>query len=141
MLLEELCEIEGGYDADRLRVCKFLVCAFVDALEKRHRIVDKHIDASALRNHVRSKSFEGGLVGKIANKPRSVLDVDYVNRRVLALKAFGAAPPDALRPTSHDDDFVLKRHKRPSLFRLFVLNPDVSPGTANFEARDGPKHF
>jgi len=46
MILEELCEIEGGYDPDRLRVCKFLVSAFVDTLEKWHRVVDKHIDMS-----------------------------------------------------------------------------------------------
>ena len=62
MILEELCEIEGGYDADRLRVCKFLVCAFVDALEKRHRVINKYIDVSALGDHVCRKPFEGGLV-------------------------------------------------------------------------------
>ena len=48
MILEELCEIEGGYDPDRLRVCKFLVSAFVDTLEKWHRVVDKNVNMSAL---------------------------------------------------------------------------------------------
>ena len=119
MLLEELCEVEGGYDSNCLCVCELFISTFVDALEKRHRIVDENIDVSALRNHIRGKSFEGGLVGKIANKPRPVLDVYYVNCRALALKALGAAPPDALRPASHYDNFVLKRHKRPH----YIPNP------------------
>jgi hypothetical protein len=63
---------------------------------------------SAFRNHIRSEPLKNGLVRKIAHKPRPILDVDHVNCRALALKAFGAALPDALRPTSYDDDFIFK---------------------------------
>ena len=42
-VLEELCEIEGGRDANCLRVGKLLVCASVDAFEKRHRVIHKHL--------------------------------------------------------------------------------------------------
>ena len=44
------------------RVCKFLVSAFVDTLEKWHRVVDKHIDMSTFGDDLGGEPFQRHLV-------------------------------------------------------------------------------
>jgi hypothetical protein len=58
---------------------------------------------SAFRDDVRSEPLKRRLVRKVADEPRSLLHVDYVNYRAFAREALGDALANALRPASNDD--------------------------------------
>ena len=109
-VLEQLREIERRNDADCLCVGELLVRAFVDSLEKRHRVVDEDIDLSALCDDIAGEPIKRRLVRKVADEPRPLLHIDYVNYRAFAREALGDALANALRPASDDDNLVFEVH-------------------------------
>ena len=64
----------------------------------------------ALGDDLGSESFEDGLVGKVANKPRPLLDINDVNSRSFLAEAVGTAFTNALRPTGDDHHFAFEFH-------------------------------
>ena len=102
-VLEQLREIERRDDADRLRVGELLVRAFVDALEKRERVVDENVDLSALCDYISREALKRSLICKVADEPRTLLHIDYVNYRSFVRETLGDALANTLRPAGNDD--------------------------------------
>ena len=107
MIFEQFRKIEWRNHADFLRIDELLIRAFVDAFEKRKCIVDKYIDMSALRQNVVGESFQRRFVGKIADKPRPLFDVNDMDHGAFVFEAFRTVFADALRSACDDDDLSL----------------------------------
>ena len=79
---------------------------------------------------------ERRLVREVADEPRSLLHVDYVNRRAFAREALGDALAYALRPAGDDHHFAFEFHISLLVsvllsLHLGVCNPSVEHGPSN----------
>ena len=79
---------------------------------------------SALGDDLGGEAFEGGLVGKVADEPRPLLDIDDMNRRPFAAEALGDALADSLRPAGDDNNFVFECDSKSVSFILESFKED-----------------
>ena len=65
---------------------------------------------SALGDYISREALKRSLIRKVADEPRPLLHIDYVNYRAFARKALGDALSNALRPAGDGNHFVLEYH-------------------------------
>ena len=108
MVFEQFRKIERRGHTYRLRVHEFIICAFIDAFEKRRGVVDENIDMPAFLQNICRKAFKRILFRDVADKPWPRLDVDHMDDGAFAFKAFRAAFSDSVTSASDDDDFIFE---------------------------------